>query len=552
VNLVAQPRAPRPETYDSILDAVGLAPSRQLQLHRQGKPGFSDPGIRSDGPWVAAFMEKTCLLTKPPKAGEPFVPEPPQREFLDEALSFDDNGLWVYRTAVKLVPRKNGKSTECAGLSLAYGSSAAGEARPDIPLAAGSKEQAKELFDHARAFIDNSTILQTEYLAYGSYLANKVNGGRIWRVSADGKLQHSLNPFIVIADELHAWVTPKQEELWAALKTAFGARENYLFLAITTAGWDMDTILGAIYKQAIESSELERREDMGPGGFILRDREAKVLVYNYGIGDKAGIEDLDAFAVANPSSWRTKERIADDLADWTLDDSAKLRLYGNKWTSAKNQWIKTEDWDKLKAEGASPEDEDFIPKGTAVYVGADGAIKHDTTAVAWACELPKGKIRVRARVYAAREEVPHHVLHHGGRIDNEEMEAFVRDELDERFSVREFAYDPTFLEDEAKHLDRDGLNVAEIPQGSNRKLRAAQAFYKAILNGEIEHDGDPVLKAHVIAASGRKVEGGWEVKKLARPGGEPKPIDALMALMFAVWRLKREETAEPWAAVLEW
>ena len=55
-------------------------------------------------------------------------------------------------------------------------------------------------------------------------------------VSADGFVAHGLNPSAVIADELHAWRTPKQVELWDALDTAIHKRPGAYWLVITTAG----------------------------------------------------------------------------------------------------------------------------------------------------------------------------------------------------------------------------------------------------------------------------------------------------------------------------
>lgn len=504
-------------------------PSRRLK-------NGDDPGVRTDGPWIAEFARKFCTLTKPPKAGEQFEVEPHEQAFLDDAFTFDDEGDWVYRQAVAGWPRKNGKSTGLAAVSLALGSSGSGEPWPDIPLSAGSRDQAGELFSHASAFVEANKVLSDEFEVFKTMLRRRADRGAIWRTAADGKLQHSLNPFVVLADELHAWVTPRQVELWNALKTAFGARDNFLLFVISTAGWDMNTILGSIYQAAVTNPLTERRPEMGSGGFVLKDLPAKLLVHWYGISADTTIEDLDDWAAANPASWRTRERIAEDLADSSIDASTKRRLYGNQWTAAKERWISDDMWRDAKDADADPLDPDpeWIESGSEVFVGADAAVSFDCSALGWAAVQPDGRVKVRCRVWSPRREAPHHVLCEG-RIDNELVEQYVSDELAKRYSVREVAYDDRFFETESKHLADAGLAVFPVEPQSKLMREAIDGFYKAMVDGSIIHDGDPVLAAHVAAAAGEKQDRGWKVSKVKAA----YPIDALIAVVLAHWRAVR-------------
>lgn len=61
------------------------------------------------------------------------------------------------------------------------------------------------------------------------------NNGVLRTVSADGFVAHGLNPSAVIVDELHAWRTSKQVELFDALDTAIHKRPDAYWLTITTA-----------------------------------------------------------------------------------------------------------------------------------------------------------------------------------------------------------------------------------------------------------------------------------------------------------------------------
>jgi hypothetical protein len=58
--------------------------------------------------------------------------------------------------------------------------------------------------------------------------------GTIRRVAGDGDNNQSLDPHVVIADELATWKTPKQRENLRALTTAGGGRRDPFFLFIST------------------------------------------------------------------------------------------------------------------------------------------------------------------------------------------------------------------------------------------------------------------------------------------------------------------------------
>jgi phage terminase large subunit-like protein len=81
--------------------------------------------------------------------------------------------------------------------------------------------------------------------------------GAVYRVlSSDGKLQQGLNPSLVIFDELH--VQPN-DDLWDALTLGSGARLDPLAVAITTAGFDLDSLAGRLYNygKSVAANEIQ-------------------------------------------------------------------------------------------------------------------------------------------------------------------------------------------------------------------------------------------------------------------------------------------------------
>jgi len=502
------------------------------------------------GEHVARFAETYCrhtqLVPGGPDLGSPFRLELFQREWLDEGLEVDAAGRRVYSTLGLIEPRKNGKTSGTGVLSLYMASPADGEHRPKVIQAAGSKGQAGELFDQTTAFVDDplygSSLLRALFLPLRSVISCPAVGGEIERVAGDGDLNHSLNPHVVAADELHVWKTPKQRENWKALTSAQGARTDPLVVFLTTEGEGDDNVLAETLErvQKDPATEIEARH---VGLTVFRNRPARMLIYRYAIAESATVGDLDAFVAANPAPWRTRDRLARDLADPMLDEQTKLRLYGNRRAQPERKWIATETWARLRDPAGDPADVEWIPSGSVVAAGGDAAITHDTTAIGWACPLEDGRVKVRARVWSVRERAAHHVFVPGGRLDNEDAEEFVSDELAARYGLRGVAVDPRYLATEARHLSAQGVVVVELTQSSAPMADAWQSFYRAVKEGRILHDGDPVLTAHVSAAVGRQTPRGWKVSK----ADEEKPIDALVAVVMAHW-LAESELPLPWVA----
>ena len=148
-------------------------------------------------------------------------------------------GTRKVRTALVGVPRKNGKSTFGAALALYV-------ARSRTVNRAPRSIRWPRTVTRRRSC---STSLQEDGRGgSASQLTPKITRhwievqrvGAIYRVlSADAPTKHGLNPHGVIFDELHA---QPRRELWDVMTSAAGARRQPLTLAITTAGYDRDTI----------------------------------------------------------------------------------------------------------------------------------------------------------------------------------------------------------------------------------------------------------------------------------------------------------------------
>lgn len=482
--------------------------------------------MHTAGPHFAAFCEAYCRHTKGRWAGQPLVLEPWQRDLADEILRLDpETGRRVYRQALVGVPRKNGKSSLCAALAL-YLAAADGEAGAEVVIAAGSRDQADVVYRQTRDFINASPVL-SDYFEPQRHTIAAPEGSVIRKIAADGRLQHGLNPSGIVCDELHAFMTPRQEELWAALTTGSGAREEPLIVAITTAGFEKATILGRLYDEAMRTPDLEQL----PGLTIARNPAAGFLMWWYSVPDDAQLDDVDSWMLANPASWITPDELVRQHESPTVDEFAFRRLHLNQWTKTRSSWLPAGKWASLR----DPEAE--IPEGSEVVVGVDVGLVHDSTAVAIAAKLENGKIAVAARVWAARDDAVAHQILPGGRVDLEIVEQYIED-LAERYNIREVVFDPRFFERSAQVLSDKGLLVAPVEQSSRRMQEAYADFYTAVSDERITHTGDPVLSAHVEATNATMTDRGWKISR-----NRKQRIDACVAVVMASWRADRYETS---------
>ena len=475
------------------------------------------PGGKGEGYVLspARFFVERLRHVKGPAAGEAFRLEAWQRRFVEEFSKVNGGGERIYKRGVLGVARGNGKSPLAAGLAIRELVEASDE--PDVILAAASRDQARVVFEYARGFVESGPL--GDVLQVGRHeIRNPANGGALRTVSADGFVAHGLNPSAVIIDELHAWTTAKQHELFDALDTAVHKRPGAFWLVITTAGHDKLSLLGKLYGSMLEALELVEK----PGFVVGKDEWNGVLMHWYGAGEDADADDRKLWRVVNPASFVTLDALRKQRNSPSMSRSTFARLHLNAWVAPDaERWITTDAWQRLA--GVST-----IPDGSTVWVGADGSRSYDTTAVAWAAKAPDGRVDVDCRVFSVRGDVPHHVLH-SGTIDFGDVEAFLL-ELASRYWMREVRFDPRFLERSMEVLAArlPSSAVAPVEPYTNAHRQALAALERAVLDGTLRHSGDSAVSQQVLAAAADRFDNG-DVRRL-RKLDRTRPIDAAIAL----------------------
>src|SRR5437867_3597248 len=234
---------------------------------------------------ACSFFEDMLVHVKGEWAGQPFVLEPWQRDIVRNLFGWKrPDGTRRYRIAYIEGPRKNGKSTLVAGIGL-YLLTADGEKGGEVYSAASDREQAAVVFSTAKSVVQASPELAARCETYHRSIVVPRTGSSYKVLSADVPTKHGLNPSGILFDELHA---QPNRELWETLVTGGAARRQPLVVAITTAGYDRQSICYELHDHAVKVRD----------GVIRDDAFLPVI---YAAGEKEDWASPKAWKRANPS-----------------------------------------------------------------------------------------------------------------------------------------------------------------------------------------------------------------------------------------------------------
>lgn len=469
----------------------------------------------SQGPHAEWWLRTYCVHTTASWMGQAFQLLPWQRRWLYELLEVDPStGVRRYRMALLGVPRKGGK-TELAAALAAYLAFADGEPSAEVYCAASSEVQADRVFEAVRRMCELGRLGEVAIPPEGKRVTQPAIRAAadpyssITRLSSVGATKHGLNPHAVIIDELHAWKPAQQDELWDALTTGSAARRQPLILVISMAGDDIEeTRLGRLYRLG---RAIERGEESAPQ-FFFRWFEAP---------EDAPIDDPATWRIANPSLgviasedyYRTQLRFN--------PEHVFRRYLLNQWVDPAVGWLQPADWDALAVDGLE------LVRGAPTWVGWDASTDRDSTAVVavqWLDHGGRRRLAVKSRVWARPPSDEGE-----WRVPRSEVIAYI-ERLARDYHVRAIAYDPRLITWIAEELESAGYPMLEWPQSDARMASASMRLAELIRDGIIAHDGDHVLRRHLLNARVRPVgESAWRLRKDARRS----LIDAAIALAMA-------------------
>lgn len=456
---------------------------------------------------VADWIEAHCVYPSGEMIGQPFRLLPWQREWLDELYRCGAEGDLQYRWALLGIPKKNGKSTLIAALALYHLLGDPYESDPWAVCAAASDRQADIVFNAAKSMCEYSPALRDATIRYRWEIRPKGGPGKLERVAASAGKLDGKNISLLIIDELHEW----NWENWTILTNGTVGRKRAQIVQITTAGYDQETICYHEYEKGvrIQAGEIDN---------------PSYLFRWYGAPENADHRSERVWKAANPSygTLITRELLQDKLIN--VPESEFRRYFLNQWVESENLWLPSGAWEQSAVQGLE------LVAGEVTYVGWDASTKEDSTALV-AVQRIEDKWRVKAWIWERPRTAD------GNPIDDwsvpgAEVANMLRDMWRTQFKVKGIAYDPAFITWLAQDLAAEGLPMIEWPQSDSRMIPATQAAYQAIVNGEVEHDGDPVLARHIRSAMAVQTQRGGE--RITKGSKAKKKIDAAVALLMAL------------------
>jgi phage terminase large subunit-like protein len=301
-----------------------------------------------------------------------------------------------------------------------------GPAGAQVYSAACDRQQARIVFGEARQQVLNSPTLSHVIKVYRDALEVPSRNAVYRALSADASSAQGLGPSLVVADELHVWpsspTNTRGDDLWEALVSVSGDRPESMVLAITTAGGNMDTLLGRLYEygKRIASGEAEDNE------------------FGFWWWEAAADDDP-----TDPVVWR---KANPNLTEGLLDESdfeAAVKSAGTVGF-ARFQRLRLNQWLRMSGEDfiapfqwkAARRNEGILP-GDTVTVGFDGSVSGDATGVV-VQNVDTGCLAV-AKVWEPDPNDPEWV------VDRHEVNAVI-EKVFETYKVVKLWADPSFYE----------------------------------------------------------------------------------------------------------
>ncbi|MDO8777076.1 MAG: terminase large subunit [Burkholderiaceae bacterium] len=443
-----------------------------------------------------------------------------------------DTGLRRYREVYIEVPRKNAKSTLTSGIAL-YMLAADGEHGAEVYSAATTRDQARIVFDDAKAMTERTpdmrTYLGVAILTHCITVAH--TSSKFSPLAAEASTQDGLNVHFAAVDELHAH---KKRDLYDVLDTARGAREQSLLWLITTAGTDRS---GICYERRTHITKILDR--------VIEDPTMFGIIYT--IDDQDNPFDPSTWAKANPN-WMVSV-LPDDMhaaarkaeaMPSSLNNFLTKRL--NVWVNGESPWMDMRAWERCA--DVCMNLSDFA--GERCWMGLDLAQKKDFAALCIVFER-EGVWHVFTRLYlnelAVQESGNAHlsgwarsgyVQVTDGDITDfdvlaDDMRSYCR-----QFDVQEIAFDPALSMYFAGKLIEEGLPLVEIAQRSLFFTPPLIQVENLVLEKKLKFDGNPVM-TWMVSNLVVKVSKFNELRSPTKERPENK-IDGPMAMLMALGR----------------
>ena len=432
------------------------------------------------------------------------------------------DGRRVVRRAILSMARKNGKTALIAAMALAHLVGPERIPNGEIYSAANDRDQAAIVFKFARQIVELDDELRAliEVIQSTKTMLARRTGSIYRAISAEAGTKHGYMPSLVIYDEL---AQTKSRDLYDVLDTSFGAREEPLFIVISTQSNDPEHVLSKLIDDGLSGND------------------PTIVCHLFAADEDCLLSDRQQWKKANPALGAFRD--FDDLAA-SIDKAIRMpaeepkvrNLLLNQRVSPASILISRAEW------MACAGDASFEP-GEDVYLALDLSNTLDLSALLMGSASDVARIKAffwkpadqlaeqsfrdfgsGDHRYVEWQKAGHIETTPGRSIDKLAIAQRIA-ELSRRFRIKALAYDRWRMDDLLRELDRigfaahkegdkgDGLRLVPWGQGFKDMAPAIDALEAAVADRKIIHPSNPCLNwnmANAVAimdpAGGRKID----------------------------------------------
>jgi phage terminase large subunit-like protein len=457
---------------------------------------------------IIEFIEKLTIPSGKGQ-GKPFKLRPFQKRFIKDIYEPRCNGKRVVRRAILSLGRKNGKTALTAAIVLVHLVGPAAEPNGEIYSAANDRDQASIVFKFAKQMVELEPDLlrRIEIIQSTKTMLARQTGSIYRAVSAESGTKHGYLPSLVVYDEL---AQAKNRDLYDVFDTSFGAREEPLFIAISTQSNDPEHIMSQLIDDGLSKTD------------------PTIVCHLYASDENCDLDDPKQWKKANPALGDFRDR--DDLIiaikkamRMPSSEPAVRNLFLNQRVAPVATLISRAEW-KACAGVVDFEDRE------EVYLALDLASTVDLAALVMGSATDPCRIRPffwkpieHLRDHSNRDfgsgnlrylewaNAGHLRTSPGKSIDPGVIATTIA-ELAQRYRVLGVAFDRWRIEDILREFDRiglraykdgdkgDGLRLVPWGQGYASMGPSVDALELAILERKLVHPNSPVLNFNISNA----------------------------------------------------
>lgn len=531
---MSTPKIKRLKNGDAVL-AEGVVPARLIRgpadIQAMEEGCFYD---EDSADHAVTFFNKYLRHSKGEWAGRPFTLLEWQEWDVIRPLFgwIRPDGTRRFRRAYIEIPKKNGKSTLSAGIAL-YLLVADGEAGAEVYSAAADREQASIVYREAASMVQASPHLEDVLLVTDSRKTIGHPESRSWyrALSADAFTKEGLNIHGLIFDELHA---QPNRVLWDTLKYGGASRRQPLFVSITTAGYDRNSIC---YEQHTYAKRVMAGEA----------RDISFFAFIAAASEDDDWEDPKVWRKANPSFGITikEDQFRSDYLEAKQNVSSQnaFRRYRlNQWTQQDERWLDIGKWRQCPA--VPP---DNLTRKTPFFAGLDLASTQDVAAYVQLfyengfyakCHFFIPKERLLARV--KKDRVPYDVWEKQGWLTATRGNVVDEDAIVEEIlrsaaqhKCKEVAFDRWNASHVVTRLMDEGITMVPLGQGFASMSFPSKELEKLVIDAKLNHGGNPVLE-WMAGNVATETDAAGNIKPSKKKSMEK--IDGIVALVMALAR----------------